>query len=193
MLVLLGPMTAGASEGRIEELLFWDDGSAEEFLTYSSYGLAVFFQAPPWARSVLSVQVYLGNTGGSAAFEASILGVTDGEPLQPGPVAGVVGSGDSYPEDAWLQLDFDPPVSIEDASDFPDRKFFAKVSWFALGSPSVGWDTDEPHHNSTLIRFEGTWVPLNGVDGMIRALVSDEQTPVDATSWGRVKALFGDL
>ena len=105
VLMLLGPATSCGSAGRIEELLFWDDGSAEEFLTYSSYGLAVFFQAPPWARSVLSVQVYLGNTGASAAFEASILGVTDGEPLQPGPVAGVVGSGDSYPEDAWLELD----------------------------------------------------------------------------------------
>jgi len=190
VVVLLGLTRAGPASGRIEEVLFWDDGGAEDFMSYSTHGLVVWFQAPEWARSVVSVRVYLGSSGDPAPFEVSILGVEAGDPPQPGYVAGVVSSGGSYPENAWLELEFAPLVSIEDEVDFPDRKFYAKVRWFELGSPAVGWDTDVPHHDSTLVNFEGTWVPLNGVDGMIRAVVSDEQTPVDASSWGRVKALY---
>jgi len=175
---------------RIEEVLSWDDGSAEQFMSYSTHGLVVAFQAPPWARSVVSVQVYLGSSGDPAAFEVSIHGVEAGEPPQPGQVAGVVTSGDWYPENAWLELGFAPLVSIEDEADFPNGEFYAKVRWLELGSPAVGWDTDSPHHDSTLIRPDETWIPLNGVDGMIRVVVSDEQTPVEMSSWGRVKALY---
>jgi hypothetical protein len=187
----LGYAARGAA--RTEETLLWDDGSAESHISYSSRGMAVWFQAPGWARYVTRVQIYVGDDGDpstSAPFDMSVRHATGTWPYQPGDAAWQVASGDDYQEVSWVEFAVDPPLDIESDVQFPERVFFVMVNWVEFGAPAVGWDTDPPHHDTTMIWFEGTWGPLNGVDGMIRAVVSDADTAVEGSSWAAIKALY---
>ena len=189
--MLVCPMSESAA--RTEEVLSYDDGTAENYTLYSTHGMVVRFQAPPWARSVVSAQVYIGDPGRasrSAEFEVSIHGLDPGDPTQPGSAAGTASSGDAYPGYSWVGVAFDPTVSLDDDEVFLDNRFFGKVAWLTFGAPAVGWDTSAPGANSSLGYIEGAWSVLWGVNVMLRAVVSDQPTPVEFTTWGRLKALF---
>ena len=191
--IFTGHSHAWHGGARTEEVLLWDDGSAEDYISYSSYGMAVWFQAPGWARYVTRVRIYIGDDGEpseSPSFEMSVRRAVGAWPHQPGDEAWQIFSGDDYQESTWLEFAVEPPVNIESDVDFPEGVFFIMVNWLEIGAPAVGWDTDAPHHDTTMIWFEGTWVSLNGVDGMIRAVVSDTDTSVEGSSWGAIKALY---
>jgi hypothetical protein len=197
---------ATASAARYEEVLYWDDGGAN--FTYPPpvpdwpwTTLAVRFQAPGWARSVVGMQVYIMNdqivdpddpdlpTTQPIVFwvwrpgEDSLPGVQANEGYAPFSEAG------EYPEDCWIEIRFPTPIDITDPAHFPDGWFFVGVEWLFERNPLLGLDADEPTCGHTVKPGVAGSEWLSS-DALIRAIVSSEWSPIDSSSWTYIKTLF---
>jgi hypothetical protein len=207
--ILLACLTASQAEpsgARYEEVLYWDDDTAE--LTYPPAvpnwpwaTLAVRFQAPGWARSVVGARVYIMNDQ-VVNPENPDLPTTQpitfwvwevGEDSCPGDQANsgytpFTGFGE-YPEDCWIEARFPTPVDITDPAEFPDGWFFVGIEWLYQHNPILALDTDEPTYGHTVIPGAGRCEWLSS-DVLIRAIVSSEWSPIDSASWTHIKTLF---
>ena len=205
-LVVLVATSASAAGARRETLMKWDDGPSytdPPFTGSAGERAAVFFQAPPWARSVAGLQVFIWNDGVDASapgrwttesFLAYVWRVTPGEPRPSLAVCYGANSGAGYPEDEFLEIRFPEPVSIEDYAVFPDKQFFVGLEWLHDGNPLVGAvSASETHQVSqkSWTYSSGHWGIYLDQDILIRAIVSDAVgTPVEDSSWGVIKALY---
>ncbi len=177
-----------------EAILQWDDGECDVGLGSSgAAALAVWFQAPAWANSVTGVHVFVADDGLPTTwpFVARMWEPAGDWPYTPGSQTGQsLDSGDSYQEDAWVELRFAEPVSIEDPAEFPDRVFFVGVEWLSA-HPLFGLDWDDPFVGASWLFDWTDWEPFMVGDVMIRAVVSDTTvTAVLDHSWGRIKASY---
>lgn len=191
---------------RYEELLYWDDGSAElscppPYPAWPWDRLAVCFQAPAWARSVVGMRIWVANDQAvhpddpdlptTQPFNAWVWQV--GQDLRPGAPAN---SGyapfsemGEYPEDWWTDIIFPTPIDITDPVHFPDGWFFVGIEWLHPRNPIIGVDGDDPSHGHS-IQGDGNeweWLPS---DALVRAIVSSEWSGVDASTWTHIKAVF---
>jgi hypothetical protein len=205
VLVLVLAPPSDAAEARRESVLAWDDGEYDTIydaiVAPDGVMLAVQFEAPPWARSVVGVSFYIMEHTGiwpgdppdtSQAFLAHVWSPNPNAPEMPGaPAYFPVITGQGHPVDSWLQVVLPEPVDISDPALFPDGLFFVGMEWLCRSSPYIGVDFDKPLDLRSW-RFNWTeWVPIEDSDAMIRAVVSDQPgTPVDTGSWGKLKALF---
>ena len=205
--LVITPASAEGEAGgpRYEEVLSWDDGSAEFIYppavpSWPWNLLAVRFQAPGWARSVVGMQFYVMNdqvehpddpnlpTTQPITFwvwrpdEDSLPGVQANDGYTPFTEMG------EYPEDYWVEIRFPTPIDITDPSHFPDGWFFVGIEWLHARNPLLGLDASEPTYGRT-IRGPGSWEWLSS-DALIRALVSSEWSPIDASSGTYIKTLF---
>ena len=200
--LLLAGSAAGA-EARRETVLMWDDGeswSREPFAGQVGERVCVFFQAPPWARSVAGILLYVSNDEIAAvppdlwtteSFYAYVWRVTPGEPRPSLPVCYGADSGSDYPEDELLEFRFPEPVSIEEYSAFPDKQFFVGLEWLFEGNPIVLAAAPGPPVLKTWEYTSGHWSICLDRNVMIRAIVTDAAgTPVEGTTWAGVKAMF---
>jgi hypothetical protein len=202
---------AGTAAGgaRDEEILYWDDGTAEFTYPPPTPGAgpgtmaAVRFRAPAWARSLVGVQFYSMNDQvvnpddpTLPTTEPFVVWVwRPDQDLLPGvPANGGYqpfdGTGE-YQEDTWIEVRFPTPVDISDPSHFPDGWFFVGVEWLYRMSPLFGLDTDPPAYGHSFGWLSTVWEPFEN-DFLIRAIVSSEWSPIDASSWTYIKSLFQD-
>jgi len=202
------PGPAGASGARYEEILYWDDGSANT--TYPPAvpnwpwnTLAVRFQAPGWARTVVGMRFYTLNDQVQHPDDPDLPTTqpvicwvwrpneesTPGVPANDG-YTPFTGFGE-YPEDSWIEARFPTPIDITDPEHFPDGWFFVGIEWLYPRNPILGLDTDEPTYGHTVRPGEGGAEWLSS-DVLIRAIVSSEWSPIDASSWTHIKTLFQD-
>jgi hypothetical protein len=207
-ILLVACLAAAAAEARYEEVLYWDDGTAE--FTYpppipGGVGLmvAVRFQAPGWARSVVGLQFYSMNDQEMNPDDPQ-LPTTDpfvawvwrpDQDMLPG-----VGANDGhtpfdatgeYPEDAWVEVRFPTPIDITDPAHFPDGRFFVGIEWLYRASPLLGLDADPPTYGHSFAWNFSEWEQFEN-DLLVRAIVSSEYSPIDASSWTYIKTLFQD-
>ena len=209
-MLLLACLAATPAEAdgspRYEEVLYWDDGWAELTFPPTVPGwpwtrLAVRFQAPGWARSVVGMQFYVMNdqvdhpddpslsTTQPITFwvwrpdEDSLPGVQANDGYTPFTEMG------EYPEDCWVEVRFPTPIDITDPTYFPDGWFFVGIEWLHFRNPLLGLDTDDPSHGHTVMAGPGgsEWLLS---DALIRAVVSSEWSPIDSSSWTYIKTLF---
>jgi hypothetical protein len=204
----IGPTPAAeqVTGPRQEEVLYWDDGWGE--YTYPPAvpdwpwtWLAVRFQAPGWARSVVGMKVYIMNdqvdhpddpylpTTQPIVFwvwgvgEDSCPGVQANDGYAPFSEMG------EYQEDAWLEARFPNPIDITDPAHFPDGWFFVGIEWLHARNPLLGLDTSDPTYGHTVKPGVAGPEWLSS-DALIRAVVSSEWSPIDASSWTYIKTLF---
>jgi hypothetical protein len=195
---------AGGATARRESILAWDQADSAECLgqiqLLAGRAVAVGFVAPPWARSVIRMDVFftsccLIDVGpppmGILPFEARVWAPNTADPTEPGVVAGALGNlGWFPPEHMWVELAFPGGVSIDDPEVFPDGRFYVGIKWLHRLNPCVGWDASEPDGMTQMYDWYDWGTILDG-DAMIRAVVSDQPgTPIGAGSWSRVKALY---
>jgi hypothetical protein len=196
---LLAAPEARASGPRYEEVLSWDDGTAEFTYPPAVPGwpwtlLAVRFQAPGWAHSVVGMNVYIMNDNEPNPSTQPIrfwVWESTADVL-PGPFANdgyepFSGVGE-YQEDVWLEIRFPTAIDITDPARFPDGWFFVGIEWLYFRNPLLGLDADEPTYRHTIMG-PGDWEWLES-DVLIRAVVSSEWSPIDASSWTHIKTLF---
>lgn len=202
------PAAAGAMASglRYEEVLYWDDGGAN--LTYPPAvpnwpwtTLAVGFQAPGWARSVVGMQFFTMNDQAVHPDDPDLPTTqpitcwvwrqdeesTPGAPANDG-YTPFTEMGE-YPEECWIEVRFPTPVDITDPEHFPDGWFFVGIEWLHARNPLLGLDTDEPTYGHTVNPGAGGAEWLSS-DALIRAIVSSEWSPIDASSWTHIKTLF---
>jgi hypothetical protein len=206
-LLVVAAVTAGAASA--EEVLYWDDGWGEFIFPPTAPGFdaglmaAVRFQAPAWARSVVGMRVYIMNDQLTDPDDPTapttwpvtfwVWGAT--EDLMPGDQANdgytpftEVGE---YFEDAWLEIRFPVGIDISDPERFPDGWFFVGIEWLHRRNPLLGIDADPPTYGCSIAAPGSSWDPLDG-DLLVRAIVSSEWSPIDASSWTYIKSLFQD-
>lgn len=183
------PVTLSWKMAGKDTVLKWDDGdygSTNNTVTgQRDMNCCVMFQAPVWANFVTEIHYYVMNDNitdpvnpqspTTKAFTANIWRPDSSE--RPGVLSDIAkDSGERYDEEAWLELKLDNPQNITDDTLFPDKKFFAGMTWEFRNNPIFGIDTDEPidlmsyRHNWT------AWVRSDGADYMIRAVVSDVES-----------------
>ena len=198
-LLLLAVPGMGGSRTDME--LSWDDGTPEGGLTSTAaQKVAVGFCAPETALLVTGMRVYVMDVGGEDPQQPSTPPFTvwlwsttpDGHPGQP--------MNDGYmpfidyglwPEDTWVDIVFHEPIDISDEGHFPNHKFHVGLGFEALESPILGLDLDPPSSGETRCWDWTTWVVVDSVDAMVRAVVRDtSETPVELESWGRVKSEY---
>jgi hypothetical protein len=208
--VLVAGIVAAAAEAggpRHEEVLYWDDGTAEFYYPPTTPGAgpgvmaAVRFQAPGWARSVVGMQFYVMNDQlvnpddpdlpTTQPFTARVW--RPSEELLPGVQANdgytpFSGMGE-YPEDTWVEIRFPTAIDITDPDHFPDGWFFVGIEWLYRNNPLLGLDADPPTYGHSFGWNLTLWEPLES-DFLIRAVVSSEWSPIDASSWTYIKTLF---
>ena len=191
MSVVLAACPALAFE-RTEAVLSWDDGEPDAYCGHpEAIKMAVWFQAPEWATSVVSVHVWFG---GEWSPDCTVwLYRASGEwPYVPGPLASdgvVVGPAAGG---AWTAVPLAEPADITDAGHFPDRVFFAGLGLEVQASNAVGVDTDEPTDGKSLVWNWSEWEPYEAGDLMIRAVVSDSTgSAVEVLTWGVLKHVYG--
>ena len=203
VIALLLAGSASAVEARRETVLFWDDWESytlDPFVGLVGERVCVFFQAPPWARSVAGLQVFISNDGIPAEppdiwttepFLAYVWRVTPGEPRPSLAVCYGANSGSDYVEDELLELRFPEPVSIEDYAVFPDKHFFVGLEWLHESNPIVLAAAPGPLVYKTWEYRSGHWDICLDRNVMLRAIVTDAAgTPVEGVTWARVKAMF---
>jgi hypothetical protein len=201
------PRYVGSSEvrpARRETLLAWDDGEFGEIENQITgmvgMNFAVRFQAPDWANHVVGIHYYImddqvedpGNPGTPTTEPFAACVWRPNQNMRPGVLAmDAVGVDGLYPEDAWLEVTLPVAVEITNSTWFPDRQFFVGMEWLNSASPILGLD-DDPPIDLRSFRFNWTeWELYQEHDAMIRAVVSDLPTWVDAVStWSRIKALY---
>ena len=201
--VLLLAGSAASIPARRESLLGWDDWESyvlEPFVGLEGERICVFYQAPPWARSVAGFLVFIGNDGVDAvppdlwtteSFHAYVWGVAAGEPCPSEPACHGADSGSDYPEDEMLEVRFPEPVSIEDAAVFPDKQFFVGLEWLRDGSPVLLAGAPALPVLKTWEYASWDWSLCLDRNVMMRAIVTDAAgTPVEGASWAGVKAMF---
>ena len=201
LLLLAAPGMGGS---RMDTELSWDDGTAEgEITSRPGQKLAVGFYAPETALLVTGIRVYIMDDGvehptnpgqpTTSPFTVWLWSTTgDG---QPGPPA-----NDGYvpftayglcPEDTWVDLVFPDPIDVSDEGQFPNHKFHVGVEWEHRHNPILGLDLDPPSSGETRYWDWSTWVLVDTVDAMVRAVVRDTcAAPVEVESWGRVKSEY---
>ena len=76
----------------------------------------------------------------------------------------------SYPEEAWVRVDFPNAIDITNDYHFPDRWFFAGMELEHRLNPYLGVDTDAPHSGTS---FRWNWFEweVRPYNIMIRAVV----------------------
>jgi hypothetical protein len=201
------PASAGRADGpRYEELLYWDDGSAEltcppSYPSWPYDRLAVRFQAPAWARSVVAMRIWVGNDGVAnpddpdlpSTLPVRFLVWQVGEDSRPGAPAngGYTPFTDmgEYPEMAWIEARFPTPIDITNPVHFPDGWFFVGIEWLHHRNPILGVDGDDPAHGHSIQGDGSDWEWLSS-DALIRAIVSSEWSGVDSSTWTHIKAVF---
>jgi hypothetical protein len=196
--------TLGAGEGRDQQVLAWDDGGPVIPLypfPLDDIGAAVMFQAPEGYTWLHSIQCYVcsdqavdpedPSTPTTGPCILSVWRPAEGG-NQPPPVGDPVyayGSGEQYPEEAWVE--FAPPqeLDLSDPTVFPERRFFVGIRWLADWDPVLGFDADPLEFGYTWLALPSEWSQTTDRTAMIRAVVSDANgTPVELRSWGRIKA-----
>ncbi|HYW69304.1 MAG TPA: hypothetical protein VE960_06830 [bacterium] len=184
------------SASRRDTVLAWDDGNYgtiyDGVTGLLGMGLAVRFEAPPWADRVTGIQFYI-MPDGTADPTADLIGVVwrpdaDMLPETPPVPCGLAFGG--YPKDAWLEVNPTQPVDISDPEEFPDGIFFVGLYWQAMWNPIIGIDFDPPIDCQSYRDGPPGWENLTEADVMIRAVVAGTPTPVETTSWTAIKALF---
>ena len=187
--VMLAACPALASE-RTEAVLSWDDGGPDAFC--GADRVAVWFQAPEWATSVVAVHVWFG--GELSPVCTVWINAASGEwPYLPGPPGNDGLLVDQSPGGTWTEFALPDPVDITNAGHFPNRVFFAGVE-FETQPPAyaLGVDTDPPVDGKSFVCYWGDcdWYGLG--DLMIRAVVSDSTgSAVEVLSWGSLKHVYG--
>ena len=206
---LIATLGAGHARGvpaRRESVLAWDQADSADCLTAISYfagqRLAVGFVAPPWARSVTRVELFIAHACIAwpqpippppevCPFDAYVWAPSATDPYEPGELASSpVNPGWDYPAAAWMDLSFPGGVSIENPEIFPGGRFYVGIEYLHRLLPYIGLDVSDPD-NMTQSYDWSEWSTMTDGDAMIRAVVSDQPgTGVEASSWGRVKALY---
>ena len=199
--VLLVLVADGMGTPRSEIELLWDDGSAEGEITgRAGKKLAVGFDAPEAALSLVAVRIYIMDDGvvnpedpelpTTMPFTVWVWAVGSGG--EPGPAAndGYIPFTDygQYPEDAWVEVVFPEPIDVSDEEQFPNHRFYVGLEWEHRQNPVVGLDLDAPISGETRYWDWSTWAVVDTADALIRAVVRDSSAvPVEVRSWGRVK------
>ncbi len=202
LLLVVGMAAAGAGSPRDAEL-FWDDGSAEGgFAEQQGRRLAVRFQAPPGAWWLTHVRLYIMDDGleipgqpGVPTTRLVTIEVREDTGTGPG---GVAGSGTAYQwhvepgyeEDAWLDFVPPEPVDLADEESFPGGSFYVGIEWEHRTNPVIGLDLDPPIAGESLYWDWTSWTVVDTANVMIRAVVSETDTPAERESWGRVKSVY---
>ena len=191
MIVLLLSACSAAASSRRDTVLQLDDGiTGPPLHWYDAWtwgGVAAGFEAPSWARSLISIRFFVK--------------VSEGEPRTAGAYVWEYRSGPGSqvappqefvvetPVGAWVDVLLQEPVNLEDAQSFPNRRFFVGLLWSGA-SGSVALDSTEEEPYETFVH-EGSWLLFPWGDAFIRAVVSDEwSSPVEPSSWTKVKALY---
>ncbi len=168
---------------RYEEVLAYDDGTSESLAAGSpGQKVAVLFQAPEWATHVIAIEYDIENDQvdnpidpqlpTTMPFTAWVWRPT-GEML-PGTPAndGYMPFTEpySYPEEAWVRVDFPNAIDITNDYYFPDRWFFVGMEWEYRLNPFLGVDTDPP---CAYASFRWNWLEweVRPYNIMIRAVV----------------------
>lgn len=206
-ILLAACLSAQETGPRYEEVLYWDDGTAEFSYPSPSPGAgpglmaAVRFQAPAWARSIVGIQFYamndqLVNPDDPDLPTTQPIAVWVWRPSQdllpaiPASDAYVpFGGVGEYPEDSWTEVRFPTPIDITDPAYFPDGWFFVGIEWLHRMNPIIGLDADPPTYGHSFGWNFTLWDPCEN-DFLIRAVVSSEYSPIDATSWTYIKTIF---
>ncbi len=181
---------------RRDTVLSWDDGDYGSI--YDGVGgqqgmqLAVEFQAPPWADYITEIHYFImddPNAPSTLPFTAFVWRPSPEIWMPDQPGFPLQNSGSLYPEDAWLELPLPNPVDISNNDEYPDRVFFVGLGWNNSWNPIIGLDTDDPiDYRSWRWNWVG-WEVLVA-DAMIRAVVSGAASPVEASTWTTIKAMF---
>jgi len=203
--LLIGIAPCVAAQAPRDSTLLWDDGEAASYgnSIQPNYGakLAVGFDAPSWAQSVIEVDLYVTSHGGdwpfpgppdtTYAFTVCLWAADVAEPNKPGELVTWVEAGSGHPVDSWVHVSFPEPVGVVDTVAFPSGRFFVGVLWTSRFSPAVGVDFDAPLDGRTWFSDGETWGIVDDRDAMVRAVVSDVSgSAVESLSWGNIKALY---
>jgi hypothetical protein len=182
--------------------LFWDDGVFEDVLSgVSGAQAAVRFTAPEDARYLLGARIYTAECQASTSwpFEDYVAPFnvwvwassadTSAGPALPTKIEPAC-TGLTCPHDAWLDVEFNPPVRLVDAGAFPGGVFFVGVEWEHRFCPYLGIDESPPVSGRSWVRSGTTWNRLLEGDMLLRAVVSDTfDSSVSERSWGSIKAM----
>jgi len=201
--VLLLAGSAAGVPARRETLLGWDDWESyvlEPFVGLEGERISVFYQAPPWARSVAGLLVFIANDGIAAvppdlwsteSFHAYVWSVAPGEPRPFEAACYGADSGSDYPEDQVLEVRFPEPVSIEDYAAFPDKQFFVGLQWLCDDNPVLLAGAPALPVLKTWEYAAGDWSLCPDRNVMMRAIVTDAAgTPVEGATWAAIKSMF---
>ena len=177
---------------RTEAVLSWDDGEPDAYCGYpEAIKVAVWFQAPEWATSVVAVHVWFGGEW-SPPFTVWLLRASGEWPYEPGPPGSDGFASGPVPGGTWSLVSLPDPVDISNPAHFPDRVFFASIEWETQAPDGVGVDTDPPVDGKSLVSNGSGWEWYELGDLMIRAVVSDSTgTPVELQTWGGLKSRYG--
>ncbi len=172
--------------GLEDTVLAWDDGTAESETTgQSGMKLAVGFQAPVWAVSLVGIQYYImddnvenpANPGAPTTKPIIAYVWQPNQDMLPGLIATEEFVGEGYEEEAWLTVYLETPLDISDPDDFPDRYFFVGLEWLHRSNPIIGLDADLPIHYASFRWNWYEWEQFTGHNVMIRAIVRDYGGP----------------
>ena len=177
---------------RTEAVLSWDDGEPDTYCGYpeAPIAVAVWFQAPEWATSLVAVHVWFGGEW-SPPCSVWLLRASGEWPYEPGQPGSDGFASVPVPGGAWSVISLPEPVDITDPGHFPDRVFFTSIEWETQASDAVGVDTDDPIDGHSWVWNWTLWEPYLLGDIMIRAVVSDSTgTVAEAQSWGGLKSIY---
>jgi hypothetical protein len=194
--VLMLCVSAGRAR---EEVLSGDDGESDGagIRLQDGFCLAVGFEAPEWACSLEGLQCYLAAVDPSPTEQGYFFARAwcgGGEPSSPPGQSAYLDVHpvwyDAADAGSWFEVRFSSPPDLTDGVQFPGGRFFVGVEGFTSPRPWFGVDEDAPGELRTFLWNWASWESVTPGDGMVRAIVSDVPTSVQADSWGRLKALF---